>query len=77
MKSELACVESSISDSWNTNPIKGAIHEQVFKHISLKRWQQIDRFFHISKPLPLGQKECVFDMLEPLSDTLRQTFKKY
>ena len=30
-------VESSISDFWNTNPLKGAVHEQVFKHISLKR----------------------------------------
>ena len=72
-------VESSISDFWNTNPLKGAVHEQVFKHISLKRWQQIDRFFHVSKPLPpaFSQKESSFDKLKPLSDTLRQAFKKY
>ena len=68
--------ESSIPEFWNTDPSKGPIHEQVSKHISLKRWQQIDRFFHISKPKP-GHQETPFAKLEPLSDTLRQAFKKY
>ncbi len=70
-------VESSVPDFWNKDSLKGAVYEQVFKHISLKRWQQIDRFFHVSKPLPPNQKESTFDKLEPLSDTLRQVFKKY
>ena len=72
-------VESSIGDYWNTEPIKGPIHDQVLRHISLKRWQQIDRFFHISKPQQPGQpsNERPFAKLEPLSDTLRQAFKKY
>ena len=48
-------IESSISEFWNTDPLKGPIHEQVLKHISVKRWQQIDRFFYISKPY-LGQQ---------------------
>ena len=72
--------ESSIPEFWNTDPLKGPIHEQVLKHISVKRWQQIDRFFHISKPhlgQQLGQQETPFEKLESLSDTLRQAFKKY
>ena len=69
--------ESSIPEFWNTDPLKGPIHEQVFKHISLKRWQQIDRFFHISKPTPSSQQESPFVKLEPLSETLRLAFKKY
>ena len=68
--------ESSIPEFWNIDPLKGPIHRQVLDHISLKRWQQIDRFFHISKPSP-AQKETPFAKLEPLSDTLRQIFKKY
>ena len=69
-------VESTIPEFWNTDPLKGPIHDQIIKHISLKRWQQIDRFFHISKPSP-GQQETPFDKLKPLNDTLRQTVKKY
>lgn len=57
--------ESSIPEFWNTDPLKGPIHAQVLKHISLKRWQQIDRFFHISKPQP-GETEKPFQKLEPL-----------
>ena len=73
-------IESSISEFWNMDPLKGPLHEQIFKHISLIRWQQIDRFFHISRPHPghqLGQRETPFVKLEPLSDQLRQSFKKY
>ena len=68
--------ESSILEFWNIDPLKGPIYRQVLDYISLKRWQQIDRFFHISKP-SLAQKETLFAKLEPLSDTLRQIFKKY
>ena len=50
-------VESSISEFWNIDPLKGPLHEQVFKHISLVRWQQIDRYFHTSKPYPPGHKK--------------------
>ena len=70
-------LESSIPEFWNTDPLKGPIHEQVSKHISLKRWQQIDRFFHISKPTSCGQQESPFIKLEPLSEILRLAFKKY
>ena len=69
-------VESSVPEFWNTDPLKGPIHEQVFEHMSLKRWQQIDRYFHISKPQS-GHNETPFIKLEPLSETLRKAFKKY
>ena len=69
--------ESGIKEFWNTDPLKGAVHEQVLRHISLKRWQQIDRFFYVSKPISPGGKESTFNKLEPLSDTLRNSFKKY
>ena len=60
------------------DPLRGPIHKQVFKHISLIRWQQIDRYFHISKPHSPGHKqERPFVKLEPLSDDLRHAFKKY
>ncbi len=65
-------VESRIEDFWNTDPLRGPIHHQVLKHISLIRWEQIDRFFHVSKPLKPGQKETTFDKLEPLSTHLRE-----
>ena len=42
--------ESAIKDFWNTNPDKGPLHQRVREHISLVRWQQIDRFLHISPP---------------------------
>ena len=72
-------IESSVPEFWNTDPLKGPIHEQVLKHISLKRWQQIDRYLHISKTHPSDHqvKETPFAKLEPLNDTLRQAFKKY
>ena len=70
-------LESSIKDFWNTNPLNGPIHHPVLNHMSLVRWQQIDRFFHVSKPLKPGQKETTFDKLEPLSTHLQEAFKKY
>ena len=64
-------IELSIPEFWNVDPLKGPLHKQIFKHISLVRWQQIDRFFHISRPYPghqLDQRETLFVKLELLSD---------
>ena len=70
--------ESSIESYWSTNSTKETIHYAVTKHISCNRWQQIDRFFHISAPrLAIKSKESTFDKLEPLSEHLREQFKKY
>ena len=71
--------ESSIEAYWSTNSTENSMHFAVTRHISLVRWQQIDRFFHISTPKRLnGQfKESTFEKLEPLSDHLRVQYKKY
>ena len=71
--------ETAIEDFWNTDPQKGPIHELLREAIPLKRWQQIDRFLHISKPqLPQEtQRESPFQKLEPLNKQLRQRFKQY
>ena len=63
---------------WNKDHTKGPVHETIHNHISLKRWQQIKRFFHISKPKVPGQEqESPFEKLEPLSEQLRQKFKEH
>ena len=69
-------IESNIPEFWNSDPFKGPIHEQILKHISLKRWQQIDRYFHISKPQHSGH-ETPFMKLEPFNEVLRKAFKKF
>ena len=69
-------LEKEVKDIWNTDPAKGLIHDIVRQHISLKHWEQIDRFFYASKPLPQGQK-TPFDKPKPLSEHLRKKFKDY
>ena len=71
--------ETAIEDFWNTNPELGPIHEAVTKHISRNRWQQIDRFLHISKPVApeTTPRPITFENLEPLNEHLRMSFKKY
>ena len=48
--------------------------EYVQNQMSLIRWQQINRFFHISAPV--DGKEKVFDKVCPLDDHLRLTSRK-
>ena len=75
--------ETAVEDFWNTNRKKGAIHDEVRAFIILKRWQQIDRFLHLSIPharYPAdysGPKESPFEKLEPVNETLRKRFKLY
>ena len=47
----------------------------MYDHISLKRWQQIDRFLRISQPT--SPRPTVFDKLNDLSEHLRHAFKQY
>ena len=68
--------ESSIESYWSTNANEDSIHYAVTKHISKNRWQQIDRFFHISAP-NRRSNQSVFEKLEPLSEHLRLKFKSY
>ncbi|MCJ1454249.1 hypothetical protein MMC28_004601 [Mycoblastus sanguinarius] len=58
-------------------PLTGGRHEAVTRHTALQRWQQTDRSFHVSKPLPpdyVGSKSSLFNKLESLDDRLRITF---
>ena len=74
--------QHDVEDLWNRNPARGPVHDVVFKHIGLNGWEQIDRYFHVSSlhlPAPDDEEAAlpVFQKLEPLSDHLRQAFKKY
>lgn len=62
--------ESDVEDYWNTNPVDGPLHLEVTKHIALGRFQQIDRFLHVSPPCPPGQRQSAFEKVEPLSTYL-------
>lgn len=64
--------DTSVEGLWNTNSAR-SLHHNVRAAISLRRWQQIDRFFHISE----GCEDTVFDQLSPLDISLREAFKKY
>lgn len=65
----------AIKDLWNTDATLAGVHDAVRSYISLIRWQQINRFFHISEPK--DGKESIFEKVEPLNDILRHKFKKY
>ena len=67
--------ESSVPEFWNKDMSKGPIHHMVRDHISLRRWQQIDRFLRISQPT--SPHPTVFEKLEDLSEHLRHAFKQY
>ena len=62
---------------WNQDPRGWSEHKEIFNHISKNRWQQLDRFFHVSEPHPNGPKETPFNKLEPLSSHLRLRFKRF
>lgn len=70
--------EPSVGDYWNTD-IRKPSHYAVRQAIGLRRWEQIDRFFHISKPLPPDDTtdQSPFKKLEPLNEELRSAFKEY
>ena len=66
--------ESCIDDFWNRNPTK-SIHLSVSEHIFLKRWKQINRFFHLA-PIDTVHRN-VFAKIDRLSEHLRVSFKLY
>ena len=78
--------QSKVTDYWNRDSTKGPLHPMVYDHIGLGRWQQIDRFLRISKPIsskPISSSSTtsaqltVFEKLEELSEHLRHAFKQY
>lgn len=58
--------QSTLESFWNADVKTGPVHQPVTAAIGLKRWQQIDRFFHISEPFPPDSpKQVIFEKLEP------------
>ena len=70
-------IESDIKDYWNRDLKKGPPHTEVFNHISLVWWQQLDRQFHILKPKPTDdpRKEPPFDKIYTLSEHVWDHFQ--
>ena len=67
--------QSSVSEYWNRDFSKGSLHSMIHEHISLIRWQQIDRFLRISRFI--SSQSTVFEKLDDLSEHLRHAFKQY
>ena len=67
-------LETCIEDFWNTMLTK-VIHLFVSLHIFLKRWQQINRFFHFAFINTVHRD--VFEKIDELFEHFRITFKKY
>ena len=66
--------ETCIETFWNANRMK-FIHEFVSKHIFLKRWQQINRFFHLVSTNTIHNN--VFQKIDNFFEHLRTFFKLY
>ena len=65
----------AVNKFWQENKRGEALHPEVRDHIGRERWQQIDRFLHISPEE--GEDKVPFKKVEPLNDRLRTRFKKY
>ena len=68
--------ETSTKDFWRRDLALGPSHLVVVQHMGLSRFEQISRFFHISKASN-ATSESVFDKLEPLNEYLRQCMRRY
>lgn len=76
-------VEPQIEDYWQTDLKKGPLHT-IPTHISLRRFEQIKRYLHISCPeedVRLGRNQPAnttwWYKLEPLSSHLQASFQGY
>ena len=65
----------AVDEFWKGQHRGESLHPEL-RHIGRERWQQIDRFFHISDP-EKDEGQVPFKKLEPLNDRLRRRFKKY
>ena len=72
-------IKTDIKDYWNENPTKGPLHKIVTAHISLVRFQRLNRMFHISKPKPLNNptKESPFNKIHTLNEHIWQRCRQY
>ena len=73
-------VEPRVCSYWNKNPEKNFIHYQILFHIAKNRFEQIDRFFHISESQFQAETtqnlQQIFEKLEPLASVLRKRCAK-
>lgn len=72
-------IEPDIADYWKQTRRQGTKHFLVYEHISLVRFQQLDRMLHILKPKPTDdpRKEDPFDKVATLSEHVRQRFRLF
>ena len=79
--------EPQIESYWNTNSKKGPVHT-IPSHMTLRRFEQIKRFLHISCPEEDARRDAQKDFtqpsnskwwykLEPLSSRLQASFQRY
>ena len=68
--------ELAVDEFWPEDDARKPLYPEVSNHIARDRWQQIDRFLHISDPEE-GKDEVPFEKLVPLNNKLRERFKKY
>ena len=69
--------ESEVAEFWNTDGAKGPLHPHLTAAISKTRWQQLDRFFHISPPRPSSAPpQKPYLKLEPLAHHLASISKQ-
>ena len=73
--------EATVNDYWRFDSKRGLIHEQITKHISQRRWQQINRYFHIFPSNVINnyrqKTKSVFDKLKSFNEHLRSAFKAH
>jgi hypothetical protein len=76
-------IEPQISMYWNTDFNKGPLHS-ISSHISLRRFEQIKRYCHISCPesdehagYHLPSNKIWWYKLEPLASSLQASFQRY
>ena len=65
----------SIQEYWNTQLENGAVFDLIRRAMSLIRWEQIHRYFYVSKPGTPNLRP--FDKAEQLAELLRKRFGKY
>ena len=66
----------AVKEFWAQNHRGEPLHPEVSNYIGRSRWEQINRFFHISDPKK-DEEEIPFKKLLPLNEMLRPRFKKY
>jgi hypothetical protein len=65
----------TIDEYWNTQPQNGAVFDLIRQSMSLKRWEQIHRFFYVNRPGYPNLRP--FEKMTPLDDIIRTASQTY